>query len=75
MMQKIFNTYRPDGFSTVNAYLFVDNPQMLIDFLKNAFYAQEIMAPATPGSVGAKTMSTEPSGWRTSSPGRLLLTL
>jgi PhnB protein len=40
-MQKIFDTYRPDGFKTVNAYLFVDNPQELIDFLKNAFYAEE----------------------------------
>jgi PhnB protein len=47
-VQKIFNTYRPDGFSTVNAYLFVDNPQTLIDFLKNAFYAQEINRSINP---------------------------
>jgi uncharacterized glyoxalase superfamily protein PhnB len=48
MMQKIFNTYRPAGFSTVNAYLFVGNPQTLIDFLKNAFYAQEINRSINP---------------------------
>jgi len=37
-----FEAYKPNGFHTVNSYLFVDNPQKLIDFLKNAFFAQEI---------------------------------
>lgn len=40
-MHKIFDTYRPEGFETVNAYLMVENPDELIDFLKNAFYAEE----------------------------------
>jgi uncharacterized glyoxalase superfamily protein PhnB len=38
----IFNTYLPDGFSTLNPYLFVENPRELINFLKDAFYAEEI---------------------------------
>ncbi|MFH6605087.1 VOC family protein [Maribacter algicola] len=41
-MNKIFETYRPKGFGTVNAYLFAENPKELIEFLKNAFYATEI---------------------------------
>ncbi len=47
-MNKIFDTYRPDGFGTVNGYLFVENPKELIDFLKNAFYAEEINRSTTP---------------------------
>ena len=41
-MNKIFETFRPEGFGTVNGYLFVENPTELIHFLKNAFYAEEI---------------------------------
>jgi len=41
-MNKIFDTYRPEGFGTVNGYLFVENPGELIGFLKAAFYAVEI---------------------------------
>lgn len=41
-MDRIFETYRPEGFHTINSYLFVDDPQKLIEFLKNAFYAKEI---------------------------------
>lgn len=41
-MQTIFNTYRPNGFHTVSAYLFVANPEEEIDFLKKAFYAEEL---------------------------------
>ena len=41
-MNKIFDTYRPKGFGTVNGYLFVENPGELISFLKVAFYALEI---------------------------------
>ena len=41
-MNKLFDTYIPDGFSTVNVYLFVSDPQGLINFLKNAFYAEEL---------------------------------
>lgn len=47
-MDDIFKTYRPEGFKTVNSYLFVDNPQILIDFLKNAFLAKEINRSITP---------------------------
>ena len=41
-MNELFNTYRPEGFHTLNAYLFVDAPEALIDFLKVAFHAEEI---------------------------------
>ncbi len=47
-MNKIFKTYRPEGFSTVNGYLFVENPHELIDFLKNAFFAEEINRSTNP---------------------------
>lgn len=49
-MQSIYDTFRPDGFSTVNAYLFDNNPQKLIDFLKNAFGAEEKSRTLRPGS-------------------------
>lgn len=41
-MDKIFDTYIPEGFSTVSTYLFTEKPLELIDFLKKAFYAIEI---------------------------------
>lgn len=41
-MNKIFETYKPEGFHTINTYLLIDNPQELIDFLRNAFWAEEI---------------------------------
>ena len=41
-MKPIFNTYIPEGFSSVNAYLFVSDPVGQIEFLKKAFYAQEL---------------------------------
>ncbi len=47
-MNPIFETYRPDGFGTVNGYLFVENPSELIVFLKNAFYAEEINRSINP---------------------------
>lgn len=49
-MKRIFETYRPEGFKTVNPYLFVDNPQDLIDFLKNAFFAEEINRSINPNN-------------------------
>lgn len=42
IMNTYFDTYRPDGFHTLHPYLFVDDPEKLIDFLKKAFYAEEI---------------------------------
>lgn len=47
-MNKIFDTYRPEGFGTVNGYLFVENPKELIDFLKKAFFAEEISRSINP---------------------------
>ncbi|NHF58513.1 VOC family protein [Flavobacteriaceae bacterium TP-CH-4] len=47
-MKKIFETYRPEGFGTVNSYLFIENPEELIDFLKYAFYAEEINRSINP---------------------------
>ncbi len=47
-MNKIFNTYRPEGFGTVNGYLFAEFPNELIDFLKNAFFAEEITRSINP---------------------------
>lgn len=40
-MNPLFDTYRPDGFTTLNTYLFVEDPVAYIDFLKQAFYAEE----------------------------------
>lgn len=52
-MKPIFDTYRPTGFTTVNSYLFTENPTELIDFLKSAFYAEEINRSLTPdGAIG-----------------------
>lgn len=47
-MNKIFDTYKPEGFGTVNAYLFAENPNELIDFLKKGFYAEEINRSMNP---------------------------
>ena len=47
-MEKIFDTYKPKGFHTLTTYFFVDNPQELIDFLKNAFFAIEINRSVNP---------------------------
>lgn len=41
-MKKVFETYRPEGFGSISSYLMVENPNELIDFLKIAFYADEI---------------------------------
>ena len=40
-MNNIYNTFLPEGFSTVNTYLFSENPVELIQFLKDAFHAEE----------------------------------
>lgn len=41
-MNKIFDTYIPDGFGTVSGYIFSNKAPELIDFLKKAFYAEEL---------------------------------
>ena len=44
-MKAVFNTYRPDGFSTLNPYLFAKNPEELINFLQKTFYAEVLKRP------------------------------
>ncbi len=41
-MNDIFETYKPEGFGTINSYLFVSEPKELISFLKQVFWAKEI---------------------------------
>ena len=41
-MKPEFKTFHPEGFYTVNAYIFSENAEVLIDFLKNAFLADEL---------------------------------
>ena len=53
-MREIFNTYKPEGFTTVNSYLFTEKPEALISFLEKAFDAQEINRSINPqnGDIG-----------------------
>lgn len=50
----MYNTYRPEGFGTVNPYLFVEKAEELIHFLKLTFDAEEINRSMNPqnGDVG-----------------------
>lgn len=41
-MNQLYNTYIPDGFATVNSYLFTEHPIELIKILENTFDAIEI---------------------------------
>ncbi|MEL6926045.1 MAG: VOC family protein [Bacteroidota bacterium] len=41
-MHQLYNTFRPDGFTSVNSYLFTEHPSELILFLKEVFYAEEL---------------------------------
>ncbi len=47
-MKKTFDTYKPDGFHTLNAYLFVMDPQALINFYEKAFHAEELSRTINP---------------------------
>ncbi len=47
-MNTIFDTYTPDGFGTMNPYLFAEKPLALITFLKEAFDAQEVHRTVNP---------------------------
>jgi len=47
-MQNVFKTYHPEGFSTVNPYLFVEKPEELIAFLTEVFYAEELSRTINP---------------------------
>jgi uncharacterized glyoxalase superfamily protein PhnB len=39
-MNPIYKTFIPKGFSTINSYLMISNPEQLIEFLQKAFYAE-----------------------------------
>lgn len=41
-MQPIYHTFRPQGFGTINAYLFIEKPQEIIEFYTKAFHAEEM---------------------------------
>ena len=45
-----YNTFRPDGFSTVSPYIFAQQPERLIAFLKEAFSANELNRTVNPGN-------------------------
>lgn len=47
-MPDVFDTYRPENFHSVNPCLSVDQPEQLLHFLKNAFFAVEIHRSAVP---------------------------
>ncbi|NNE28824.1 MAG: VOC family protein [Saprospiraceae bacterium] len=41
-MNRVFSTFIPEGFSTLNSYLMVTGAADYIEFLKKAFYAEEL---------------------------------
>ena len=47
-MNPMFDTYRPEGFHTLNSYLFTEDPQGLIDFLTAVFEAKELSRTVHP---------------------------
>lgn len=49
-MENVYDTFIPEGFSSVNSYLFVSNPLELIEFLKKALFAIEINRSIDPGT-------------------------
>ncbi len=55
-MKEPYNTYRPDGFRTVNPYLFAEDPEILIDFLQKAFDAKEMNRSLTPNGEIANSI-------------------
>lgn len=40
-MDNLYNTFKPEGFSTLNTYLFLEEPEAFIEFVKNVFDANE----------------------------------
>ena len=57
MMNKIFDTYRPDGFGTVNGYLFVENHKRAV---KNG--AKVEFEPADMDYMDRQSGIIDPSG-------------
>lgn len=49
-MHPLFDTPRPNGFHTLNAYLFTEAPERLIQFAQDVFYAQELSRTTDPDS-------------------------
>ncbi|QXV66783.1 VOC family protein [Mucilaginibacter sp. 21P] len=49
-MENIFNTYLPEKFHNVTPYIFSEEPERLISFLKNAFGAKEIHRSLNPAN-------------------------
>jgi len=47
-MNEIFDTYIPEGFNTVSPYIFAEKAEDLIQFLKDAFYAEELNRSINP---------------------------
>ena len=47
-MKADYQTYHPEGFSTVNPYIFAEKPEDLIGFLKEAFDASETSRTVNP---------------------------
>ena len=47
-MNPIFKTYLPPNFSSINAYIFAENANKLIEFYTKAFYAVEINRSMNP---------------------------
>ncbi len=47
-MNPVFKTYIPEGFSTISNYLFAEKAEELIQFLKDAFYAEELNRSINP---------------------------
>ena len=48
IMKPDYQTFHPDGFSTVNPYIFSAEPEEHISFLKEAFDAQELGRTVNP---------------------------
>ena len=48
----------PDGYHTVTPFLTVKDAAKLMDFLKNAFGAEEVMRMPGPGGIGVNLKST-----------------
>lgn len=51
-MKNKFDTYIPEGFSTVSVYLFVADPEGYIRFLEEAFEAEELLRTPSPDGKG-----------------------
>ncbi len=41
-MKPIYETYLPPNFNTLNSYLFVEEPEKLIQFMKDVFNGKEV---------------------------------